>query len=291
MRARGRRLPHGKLGAAPLAGPAVGTLKLLVVVVAVGYVAIAALVWLAQERLMFYPGPVSRPAQPPAGWRLEDVRFTAAGGTRLAGVLVRPDAARGPLVIYYGGNAEEVTAYAGQAAQSYGARAALFVNYRGYGDSEGRPGERALVADAIEIFDWAARRPDVDATRIALHGRSLGTGVAVQVASARPARCVVLTSPFASARAVAAEIYPWLPVKLMIRHPFDSGAIAPALRMPALFLMGEADDLIPMRHSERLADAWGGPVERVRLEGFGHNDIGIHPRYDEAIQAFLGRCL
>lgn len=267
------------------------TLRDLAIAVIVGYVAIATLVWFAQERLLFYPrAPLGRPAAPP-GWQLEEVRFQARDGTRLAGVLVKPGAGRGPLVIYYGGNAEEVTAYAAAAGESYGERAALLVNYRGYGDSGGSPGEKALVADAVELFDWAAARPDVDPARITLHGRSLGSGVAVQVAAARPARCVVLTSPFASALDVARDIYPWLPVALLLRHPFDSLAHAKQLRAPALFLMGDADDIIPMRHSERLADAWGAPVERERFQGFGHNDVSVHPRYNAAIQAFLGRCL
>jgi fermentation-respiration switch protein FrsA (DUF1100 family) len=131
----------------------------------------------------------------------------------------------------------------------------------------------------------------VDAARIALHGRSLGTGVAVQVAASRPARCMVLTSPFDSARDVAQRIYPWLPVGLLLRHPFDSAAFAPQLRMPVLVLMGEADDLIPMAHSVRLASLWGGPVERMAFAGFGHNDIGMDPKYEVAIREFLSRCL
>ena len=263
----------------------------LLLAAVVGYAAITALVWVGQERLLFFPQPPSGKPAAPRGWSLEDVSFTARDGTRLAGVLVKPPVERAPLVIYYGGNAEEVTAYAAQAADSYGERAALFVNFRGYGASGGKPAEAAMVADAVEIFDWAARRPDLDATRVALHGRSLGTGVAVQVAAARPARCVILTSPFASARDVAKEIYSWLPVDLLMRHPFDSGVHAPRLRMPALFLMGDADQLIPMRHSERLASLWGGPVERVSFEGFGHNDLSVNPRYDQAVRAFLGRCL
>jgi pimeloyl-ACP methyl ester carboxylesterase len=61
--------------------------------------------------------------------------------------------------------------------------------------------------------------------------------------------------------------------------------------MPALFLMGEADTLIPKHHSEKLAALWGGPAERVVLEGFGHNDLDLSPRYSGAIRAFLDRCL
>ena len=249
-----------------------------------------AAVWLTQERLLFYPQRAQGAPRAPAGWKLEEVRHTTADGATLAGLLVIPPVARPPLVIYYGGNAEEVTSFAPFAAEAYGQRAVLLVNYRGYGASTGKPGERALVADAIEVFDAIARRGDLDTSRIALHGRSLGSGVAVQVAAARPARCVLLTSPFASARDVAQEIYPWLPVGLLMRHPFDSARHAPTLRMPALILMGDADTLVPMHHSERLASLWAGPVQRVAFPGFGHNDVSLNPRYASAVHAFLDSC-
>jgi fermentation-respiration switch protein FrsA (DUF1100 family) len=224
--------------------------------------------------------------------KLEDVAITMRDGTRLAGLLAIPAAVAKPaLVVYFGGNAEEVTAYAAQAQALYGPRAALFVNYRGYGASAGRPGEAALVGDGAEIYDWAGRRADIDASRIALHGRSLGTGVAVQVAATRPARCVVLTSPFASALGVARELYPWLPVAWLLRHPFDSAARAPGIKVPALIITGSADTVIKPHHSERLAKAWGGPVDRLSLEGFGHNDLDLHPGYARAIRSFLDRCL
>ena len=264
-----------------------GAVRDIALAVVLGYVAIAALVWFAQERLMFFPRAAPGTPRPPPGWQLEQVRITAKDGTALAGVLVRPSAARGPLLIQFGGNAEEATESASTVHEAYGSRAVLLVNYRGYGESAGAPGEKPLVADAIELYDWAARRADVDPARIALHGRSLGTGVAVQLAAARPVRCVVLTSPFSSAIDVARAAYPWLPVALLMRHPFDSMAHAPKLAMPALVLMGEADRVIPVESSERLAAAWGGPVERLRLPGFGHNDLSLHPGYNAAIRAFL----
>jgi len=261
----------------------------LVLAAAAGYLGVAAFVWFGQESLMFFPQPVARRATPPPGWRLEDVSLDVPGA-HLSGVLVLPPVRTPPLVIYFGGNAEEVTANAPLAMQTYGARAVLLVNHRGYGDSTGKPGEAAMVADGTALFDWASRRQDVDATRIALHGRSLGTGIAVQVAAARTPACVILTSPFASARGVASELYPWLPIGLLMRHPFDSQARAPSIHAPALFLIGSADDVIAPRHSQRLAAAWGGPHETVVLEGFGHNDLQLHPRYAQAIRAFLDRC-
>jgi fermentation-respiration switch protein FrsA (DUF1100 family) len=265
--------------------------KALLLAAAIGYLAIALLLWAAQERLIFFPVPLRGPAAAPPGWRLESVVHAATDGTRLAGILLLPPQAKPPLVIYYGGNAGEVTAYAAEARDAYGPRALLLMNYRGYGESQGRPGERALIADALELYDAVAARGEIDRERIAVHGRSLGTGVAVAVAAARPVKCVVLTSPFASAREVASEIYPWLPIAMMLRHPFDSGALASGIKVPALVLAGEADNVIPKRHSDRLAQRWGGPVERRSFPGFGHNDLELHPGYREAILGFLERSL
>jgi hypothetical protein len=206
-------------------------------------------------------------------------------------MLLLPPVEHPPLVIYFGGNAEEVTAQVESSPGTYGERAVLLVNYRGYGRSKGRPSEKALVADAIALHDWAVRRQDIDGGRIALHGRSLGSAVAVQLAAARAPRCVILTSPFASARQVAQEVYPWLPIGLLMRHPFDSAPLAAHLAMPALMVYGEADELVRPVHSERLARAWAGPVQRLSFAGFGHNDLHLNPRYDAAMRAFLDRCL
>ena len=268
-------------------------LKSLALVAVASYAGIAGLLWLSQESMIFLPQPSLGKPTAPRGWSLEAVRFTARDGTRLAGVLVKPGAApdvapdaRSPLLIFYGGNAEEVTLSA-HGAHLLGTRALLLVNYRGYGESEGRPSESALVSDALELYDWAAARPDVDPARIALHGRSLGSGVAVQVAAARAVKCLVLTSPMDSVREVAKSLYPWLPIALLLRHPFDSAARAPQLKMPALFLMAGEDRVIATKHSERLASVWGGSVERVTFPGHDHNDLELNDGYFSAISKFL----
>ena len=260
-------------------------LKSLAFIAIASYAGIAILLWLLQEKLLFHPSPVMAPARAPAGWSVEEVEVPVKDGTKLAGALVKPPGPPAPLVVYFGGNAEEVTGWAPGAA-SYGPRALLLVNYRGYGRSQGTPTEKAIVADAVETFDWALRRTDVDASRVALMGRSLGTGVAVQVASQRAVRAMVLVSPYDSVAEVAAAAYPWLPVRWLVRHPFDSMAHAASIEAPALIVTGTADTLIRPAHSRRLAQRWGGPVATLELEGQGHNDIGGE-RYEAAIRGFL----
>ena len=287
MRPRGGCLPHGKLG--PAALKALPSLAgLLAAAAALAYVVLCASMWLMQDRMVFFPMPAAAEPRSPAGWRLEAVSLPMRDGVRLAGVLVLPPApSPHPLVVYFGGNAEEVTACAAD-ANAWGERAVLLVNYRGYGASQGRPGEAAIVADALEVFDWAAARPDVDRSRIALHGRSMGTGVAVQVAAARPVAAVVLTSPFTSAADVGAEAYPWLPVRWLLRHPFDSAARAPKIHVPLLVLYGDSDTLVRPEHSRQLARLWGGPTAAIAVRG-GHDDLRGDPRHDQAVREFLSR--
>jgi len=146
------------------AEPRIETLKVVLLAAAIIYAAIAGVVWLAQDSLVFYPPPAIRTPAPPSGWQVEDVALTVRDGTKLAGVLLRrPGASPSPLVIYFGGNAEEVTGYASDAPALYGERAVLLMNYRGYGASAGKPSETALVSLGVwdEIQDHLVRADNV----------------------------------------------------------------------------------------------------------------------------------
>ena len=263
----------------------------LLVTVLAGYAALCGVLYLLQERLIFLPRPLHEGArnalrEHPA---VTEIEMRAEDGTRLHGWLRRGagEADRPGLVIYFGGNAEEVSGQVLDAdAPAPWSFAAL--NYRGYGRSEGRPGEAALVADALLAYDRLAAREDVDPDRIVVFGRSLGGGVAVQLAAARPVRGVVLVSPFDSLKSVGRTHYPFVPVSLLLAHPFDSLARAPSLEAPLLVLAGERDRIVPPAHSRRLLDAWNGPKRWVPLPGADHNGIHLHPSYRPAIREFLG---
>jgi pimeloyl-ACP methyl ester carboxylesterase len=163
----------------------------------------------------------------------------------------------------------------------------LLLDYRGYGLSEGSPSEKALVADGRALYDRALQLPGVEARRIYAFGRSLGSGVAVPLAAERQLAGLLLATPFDSLAAVAKRYYPFLPVDWMLRHRFDSIALAPKLATPLLCLIAEHDEVIPPVHAERLFESWGGPKRKVVLPGATHNSTDGSPRFWPEIRAFL----
>jgi pimeloyl-ACP methyl ester carboxylesterase len=240
--------------------------------------------WFFQERMLFFPRPLdSRPA---SRSNVEEVDIVAADGVKLRGWLVKGDGAPAPLVIYFGGNAEEVSWLVDLAGQFAG-WSLLLVNYRGYGESEGKPGEKELLEDGLMIHDYAKGRPDVNSGRIVAMGRSLGSGVAVHLAAHRRLQGVLLVSPYDSIVAVAKRHYPFLPVSLMLRHRFDSLASVPQINAPLLCLVASEDRVIPRAHSRALFEAWRGAKSWHEVPRSDHDSIAGEPEYWRSIADFL----
>ena len=267
-----------------------GTVLPLLYTGAAIFVGLCAVLYLLQEQLIFLRPPLADEARHLTGLLpgTSEVRIRTHDGKRLHGWLrhtVREPRSRG-LVIYFGGNAEEVSGQMHDAPMlapwSFAA-----VNYRGYGLSEGYPSETALAADALAVYDWLAKRDGIDTKRIVVFGRSLGSGVAVQLAASRPVRAAVLVSPFDSLRSLARKQYPFVPVSLLLKHPFDSVVRAPDIHTPLLVIAGERDGLIPPEYSKRLHDAWAGPKRWTLVPEANHNDIHTRPEYWPAIREFL----
>lgn len=245
------------------------------------------LVYLAQDALIFYRQPISEQRRAEITRRhpaVAEVFLTAADGARIHAWHVKSGS---PLVIYFGGNAEEVSWMIEAASAEVPGASWLLMDYRGYGQSEGSPSEKALIADAMALYDHAVNLPGTDPKRIYAFGRSLGSGVAVALAAERPLAGLILVTPFDSLVAVAKRYYWYLPVDWMLKHRFDSIALAPRLIQPLLCLIAERDEVIPAVHAERLYAAWGGPKRRVLLPGANHNGTDGAPQFWPTIREFL----
>jgi pimeloyl-ACP methyl ester carboxylesterase len=249
-------------------------------------IAIPAIAWLSQDKLVFFPQPLVDTSHLPA--HAQRFELVAADGAKLSGFRLPGAAPRAPTILYFGGNAEEISWALADRRWPRGWSVAG-LNYRGYGHSEGKPAERELVADGLALFDAIAAQSDVDAARVVVVGRSLGTGVAAQVAARRPVAGVVLVSPYDSLVAIGRQHYPWLPVGWLLRHRFDSASVARHGTAPLLTLVGTADGIIPPARSRALHEAWAGPKQWLAIECAGHNDLDASPHYWEAIERFLER--
>lgn len=247
------------------------------------FVLICALLYFGQEGSIFFPRP--NDVQLRQHYDAQRIEIAAPGVTLEGWWVENPQATSQAVVLYFGGNAEDVL-YTASSASSINARALVVVNYRGYGGSGGEPGQQALYDDGLAIYDYTVGR-GVPAEHIVVMGRSLGSGVASMLAAARPIRSAILITPFDSLSAVAAGHYPFLPVRLLLRHPFPSTQWAQRTSAAALILAAERDFVVPATHARKLFDAWAGKKQIHVLAGTGHNDIEAHPDYYRLINEFL----
>lgn len=214
-------------------------------------------------------GPMDRP--PPTGavqhWletsdgaRVESWLFLPAGPSAEANV---------PAVIFFHGNSDYIETKL-EYADFYTSRgfACLMVEYRGYRRSTGDPSESTLAADADAFFDWLAARPEIDATRIVVHGHSLGAAIAAGLATRRPVRALVMVSAFRNLPALFGRYY--LPGALA-RDRFDNERAVVAYGGPILLVHGEADEIVPVRQGRRLAELAGDNALFIAYPAVDHD--------------------
>jgi fermentation-respiration switch protein FrsA (DUF1100 family) len=248
------------------------------------YLAMLVLLFVVQRSLLF-PGSDRRATAEEAGLAgFEDIALATADGERIAAWWKPPRPGKA-VILYFHGNGGSLWDRRFRAAVlTREGRGLLMVSYRGYSGSTGRPSEEALHRDALAAYDWVAR--SYEASRLVVYGESLGTGVAVRLATERRLAGVILDAPFTSTVDVASAVYWYMPVAWLMRDPFRSIDIVAEIGAPLLILHGEQDGVIPIGLGERLYAAAAEPKQFVRLAGVGHATVleggGLQP-----VDAFL----
>ncbi|MCK3777610.1 alpha/beta hydrolase [Ensifer sesbaniae] len=242
------------------------------------YLLLLGFIYLSQRTLL-YPGAEDIAAPERASWG-ENVSVKTPDGETLHGLYSEGNPDR-PSVLLFFGNGDRVDNY-GFLAQALAARGIglLAISYRGYPGSTGSPSENGLLTDGIAAFDWLASRVKGG---IVVLGRSLGTGVAVNTATQRPATGMILVSPYLSVQSVAQARYPFLPVSLLIKDSFRSDLKIAAVKQPKLFIHGRLDDSIPLTSGEALYRIAAEPKQMLVGERSGHNDIWNDKTVSEVI--------
>jgi pimeloyl-ACP methyl ester carboxylesterase len=243
------------------------TMLTFLVVVVLIYVGLCAALFFFQRSMIYFPQPRS------AGASIATISFKSGDHE----VIVTTRAHAGPqALIYFGGNAEDVSANVPELSRAFAEHALYLLHYRGYGGSGGTPSEAALFADALILFD----RVHAEHPSVVVIGRSLGSGVAVHLASMRPVARLVLVTPYDSLEDIAAGRFPFFPVRWLLRDRFDSRTYAPKVSAPTLLIGAEHDEVVPVRSARLLATRFRpGVATLVVLPGTGHNTVSEHPRY------------
>ena len=249
-------------------------------IAAAGYAAFAALMYVVQRSLMYFPETV-RTAPAAAGLpQAQELVLDTADGEKVIAWHV-PPRGEAPTVLYFHGNGGSLRLRVDRFQRIAAAGVGLVaLSYRGYGGSTGKPTEQGLINDARAAHAFAAERYP----RIALWGESLGTGVAVALAAEKPVTRMVLDAPFTSTLDIARANHWYLPVRLLMKDQFRSDQRIARVKVPVLIMHGEVDQIIPIAHGERLFAMIPGPKQFVRVPGGYHVDLDRHGAAEVALK-------
>ncbi len=261
--------------------------------IAVFYLVLLVLLRLSESRLIYFPGAQRRLVSPPASLGLsnERVEMLTEDGVKLVGWVMPAADSTGLWLLICHGNAGNLSEfdrpvhYAG--LRQLGLNLLAF-DYRGYGESEGAPSEQGLYRDADAAYRYLQERRSVPAGRIVIFGHSLGSAVAVDLASRKPSAGLIVEGALTSAVDRGQEIYPYIPVRWIAGSRFNSLEKVAAITVPKLFLHATADEVIPLSHGRRLFEAAPPPKTFVELEGGHGNAFDLDSaRYFGSIAEFL----
>ena len=263
-------------------------LRRLVFVAVATYVLVSILVGVFQRHLIYFPTSEYEAVPTDVGLAYEDVTFTAQDGVRLAGWYI-PHAKAAGTVLFFHGNAGNISHRLPTIQQLHMLGYNVFIfDYRGYGQSTGKPGEAGLYHDAEAALRYLTDERSQTPDRIAYCGRSLGGAVAIELATRHPPGALIVESTFTRLADVGKIHYPWLPVSILLGDAYDSVARIGDVRCPKLFLHGADDQLIPIALGRALYEAATEPKRFVETPG-GHNDAGFtySPSHAAMVGAFL----
>lgn len=259
---------------------------------AITYGLLLLLIFLFQARLIYFPNVGRELAATPrdAGLDYEDVQLRTADNVVLNGWWVAARDARGAVLVLHGnaGNISHRVGYLTLFNRLH--YATLLIDYRGYGKSGGSPSEEGTYRDAEAAWLHLVETRKVNARDIVIVGESLGGGVATWLAAKYPPRALIIASAFTSVPALGAQIYPWLPVRLLARIRYDNLDRIAKIAAPVLIAHSRDDEIVPFAHGEALFAAAREPKQFLAMRG-GHNDALLFARdeWTAAVAAFLAQ--
>ncbi len=252
------------------------------------YIGLVTSLFIFQDRLIYFP--IRHISATPAdiGLTYEPVWLETADGVKLSGWYVPAKEARG-VVLFFHGNAGNISHRLDSIGTFHRLGLSVFIiDYRGYGQSEGKTSEQGTYLDAEAAWRYLVEDQQIPADEIILFGRSLGGAVAAWLAQKHTPGLLILESSFTSVPDVAAKHYPFFPVRLLARFKYNTLERLPEINCPVLVVHSPDDEIIPYSHGEQLFAAAQEPKDFLNLSG-GHNEgvFIMGKRYEAGLDAFI----
>ena len=239
------------------------------------YIVFALLLYFMQRKMLYLPQEVSQNVD------ATEIEFKN-GDIALRGWVVNEGKEKA--MLYYGGNAETIETNVAFYRENFTEYTLYLINYRGFGKSDGNPTEENLFNDAIFIYDQISSKHK----KISLIGRSLGSGIAVYLASKRKVDKLVLITPFDSILNVAKQTYKIFPFSLLLKDKYESTKYVKDINSKTLFLIAEKDRMIKKSRSMNLYEVFSKDMVELKIvKDAGHNTISHYPEFSESIKKFL----
>jgi fermentation-respiration switch protein FrsA (DUF1100 family) len=262
------------------------TLKILAYSVIALYFLVALLLYIFQQKLIFHPGKMTKNTNLNLASHQREVFLETRDNETIHAVYcagIRPE-----VILYFHGNAGDLSGWK-FATEDFSALgyAVLIIDYRGYGKSTGQVSEQGMYTDGEAAYEYLTKELHIAPGNILVYGRSIGTGVAVEMATRYPVRGLVLESAYTSLGTLANEKVPFFFPSLYLRFRFNNLQKITKVTCPVVLLHGTQDELIPPAHSQRLAEAIKSQKKLILVKGGGHNDLSSFPEYAQFLQEDL----
>lgn len=251
----------------------------------IGIVVLSILIYFFQEKLIFKPEKLKQDFKFKYDIPFKEYFFDIEPGVRINGLYFYRENPTG-LILYFHGNSRSIKGWAKYAKDFYRYNYDVaLVDYRGFGKSTGKRGEKEMLSDMQFIYDRVKKRYSED--HLLIYGRSLGSGFATKLASDNNPRYLILDSPYFSFTRVLERFFPILPIRIVLRFQLRTDKWIPKVKCHTYIIHGTKDRLIPIRHSEALQKINPGKITLIRIHGGGHNNLPSFDEYHNFIRDIL----
>ncbi|MBN1621918.1 MAG: alpha/beta hydrolase [Endomicrobiales bacterium] len=264
----------------------------IVIIVVATYLIILGIFFFLQSSFVYFPfrDVIAEPKH--IGLSFENIVFNASDGIRLSGWYIpcrKSKSESKGVLLFCHGNAGNIS-HRLDSIQTFNHLGldVLIFDYRGYGNSQGKPSEKGTYRDAQAAWEYLTKNRNIPEDRIILFGRSLGGSIATWLASKYNPKALIVESCFTSVKDLGSQLYPFLPVRLLSKFDYNTKEYLKSAKCPVLIIHSKDDDIIPFSHGKKLFAAANEPKDFLEISG-SHNEgfIISADKYEKKIDSFI----